>query len=199
MLMWLVEHVPTWLVWFILALGTIGIIASYFSSKLPFVGTYASAIRFGSVLVLVVGVWTAGAVFVSEGWRVRLAEAEIKTAHIKAESEIANARQEARIAELEQQVKEKQRVRTEYITKYITKYDNRCDVPNAVVGVLSSAAQNGIPPSPSSTDGDSSDVKLSDIVQNTSDNYATCYQIRDKVIEWQRWYTEQKAIYDKRR
>lgn len=199
MLMWLVEHVPSWLVWFALAVGTIGIIASYFSSKLPFVGTYTSAIRFGSVLVLVVGVWTAGAVFVSEGWRVRLAEAEIKTAQIKAESEIANAKQAAQIAELEQQVKEKQRVRTEYITKYITKYDNRCDVPNAVVGVLSSAAQNGVPPSPSSTDGDSSDVKLSDIVQNTSDNYATCYQIRDKLIEWQRWYTEQKAIYDKHR
>lgn len=199
MLMWVIEHVPSWIVWLILAIGAVGIIISYFGSKLPFVDTYAPTIRFGSVLILVVGVWTAGAVFVSESWRVRLAEAEIKTAQIKAESEIANARQEARIAELEQQVKEKQRVRTEYITKYITKYDNRCDVPNAVVGVLSSAAQNGVPPSPSSTDGDSSDVKLSDIVQNTSDNYATCYQIRDNLIGWQQWYTEQKAIYDKRR
>lgn len=199
MLMWVIEHIPSWFVLLLLVISGVGIAAGTFGSALPFVSIHAKILKQAGYVGLVLSVWLAGAVFMASGWRERLAEAERKAEEIKVESSAANQVLQAELAQREKQLKEKQRVRTEYVTNVVTKYDNRCDVPNAVVGVLSSAAENGVPPSPSDTDGASSNVKISDIVQNTSDNYAICYQIRDKLVTWQEWYIEQKQIYEKSR
>ena len=197
MLMWVIEHVPSWFVLLLFFASAAGVAVGTFGGALPFVSIHAKIIKQAGYAGLVLSVWLAGAVFTASGWRERIAEAERKAAEIKVESQAANEKLSAKIVEQEKKIKEKQGVRTEYVTKVVTKYDDRCDVSNAAISVLRSAAENGVPPSPSDTDGATSDVKISDIVQNTSDNYATCYQIREKLIGWQEWYTNQKQIYEK--
>lgn len=199
MLMWIIEHVPSWFVLLLLVTSGFGVAVGTFGGSLPFVSDYAKIIKQVGYVGLVLAVWLAGAVFTASGWRERIAEAERKAEQIHVESTATNQVLQAELLLRDQQLKEKQRARTEYVTKVVTKYDSRCDVPNAVVGLLSSAAENGVPPSPTDLDGTTSDVKISDIVQNTSDNYATCYQIRDKLIAWQEWYARQKTIYEKSR
>lgn len=198
MLMWLLDLIPTWLIAGTFVAGVVGFLIGNFGTMLPFVAPYARVIKLASAAAVVVSIFLVGAAVGSAEWRAALVEAEHKAEQVKVESQAANAQLASKIEEQQKKLKEKQRVRTEYITNVVTKYDDRCDVSNAAVSVLRSAAENGVPPSTSSTDGATSDVKISDIVQNTSDNYATCYEIRDKLIGWQDWYTEQLKIYNKK-
>lgn len=199
MLIWLVENVPAWVVYILLAVGCVGIIGGYFLRRLPPFHQHATVVFATSFATALLGVWLAGALFVSDEWKARIADSQSEATQAQVEAANTNLQLIERLKTYEDQLKEKQRVRTKYVTQYITKYDNRCDLPNATIRLLSAAAQDELPPGPSDTDGDSSNVAISTVVQNTTDNYSQCYAYRKRLIEWQNWYTEQKAIFEKDR
>jgi hypothetical protein len=48
----------------------------------------------------------------------------------------------------------------------------------------------------SSTDGTASDVRASEVVETVVENYGRYNELREKVIAWQKWYLEQKKIFE---
>jgi len=46
------------------------------------------------------------------------------------------------------------------------------------------------------SDGTSSNVKMSEFLNIVTDNYATYYEVRQKLIAWQEWYRTNKQIFE---
>lgn len=46
------------------------------------------------------------------------------------------------------------------------------------------------------SDGTSSNVKMSEFLNIVTDNYATYYEVRQKLIAWQEWYKTNKQIFE---
>jgi hypothetical protein len=62
--------------------------------------------------------------------------------------------------------------------------------------LINSASQNEVARGASSTDGSASNVRASDIVETVVENYGRYNELREKVIAWQKWYQDQKKIFE---
>jgi hypothetical protein len=93
-------------------------------------------------------------------------------------------------------VKETTDANIQYIDRIITQYDDLCALSNAAVSVHNGASQNEISRSAGNSDEGTSDVKASDIIRTVTENYGTYYEVREQLLGWQRWYREQRKIYD---
>jgi hypothetical protein len=47
-----------------------------------------------------------------------------------------------------------------------------------------------------SADGTASNVKASELLATIVDNYGTYYEMRERLLAWQDWYTKQKHIFE---
>lgn len=93
-------------------------------------------------------------------------------------------------------IKEKGKDNVKYIETVVTKYDNLCTLSNAAISVHNSASQNEVARSTTGIDGETSNVKISELLNTITENYTTYYQTREQVIGWQQWYNEQKKIFE---
>lgn len=188
MLMWLISVIPAWIP---IALATMGVACFI-------MGTLSNTLRIAGTFMIAISLYIGGLVAATSEWRNALEKARADAALIAEQSKQENNRLATLLDDQQKLLKEKQRERIKYITKVVTKYDDKCTVPNAAISVLHAASQNTVPSSPTSADGDPSNVALSEVVTNTTENYTTCYEIRDKLIGWQNWYTTQKRIYEQK-
>jgi hypothetical protein len=62
--------------------------------------------------------------------------------------------------------------------------------------LLNSASQNEVARSTSSTDGSTSNVRASEVVETVVENYGRYNELREKIIGWQKWYQDQKKIFE---
>jgi hypothetical protein len=62
--------------------------------------------------------------------------------------------------------------------------------------LVNSASRNEVPGGPSVSDGTSSGVKASDLLDTVVENYGRFNEIREKLVAWQEWYKQQKRIHE---
>jgi hypothetical protein len=53
-----------------------------------------------------------------------------------------------------------------------------------------------VAPSSGATVEGTSDVKASELVKAVAENYGLYYQVREQVLGWQMWYSEQKKVFE---
>ena len=145
---WLFSIIPdailNWVYWAIIALGITGVFAGWFGKFIPVYGRYVEYLKPVGIVLLVLGVWLRGGYDVEMAWRAKVEQAEAKVAKAEAASKDANAKLEAKI-------KEKQKIRTEYITtvkerivKETQIIDAECKVAPEAISILNDAAKNTI-------------------------------------------------------
>ena len=93
--------------------------------------------------------------------------------------------------------KERKNGTKQIVNQVVSKYDGNCVLSNAFIRVHDSASQDQLPEGSRQSDGESSNVKPSELLNTVVDNYETCYSIRDKLIKWQEWYKTNKEIYER--
>jgi hypothetical protein len=59
-----------------------------------------------------------------------------------------------------------------------------------------SASRGEVAGGASSTDGTTSTVKASELLETVVDNYGTCLETAEKLSGWQEWYRTQKKIFE---
>jgi hypothetical protein len=92
-------------------------------------------------------------------------------------------------------VKEKGDQIVKYVDRYITAEDDaKCSIPTKFVSLHDAAAANEVPDTASLTNDRASEVKLSELGKTVTENYSTCYQIREQLIGLQTWVKEQHAV-----
>ena len=195
--MWILNFLPNIVFHIILTLGIVGIIAGFILGFIPFINQYKLPIQVISIILTVLGVWYEGGIAKDHEYKLRIAELEKKVAIAEEKSKTANEAIQHRVKEKIKVVKQ-----NVYLTKEIIKevagpqIDAVCTLPKSAVSLHNSASRNEVPGGADSTNGSPSDVKASALLDTVVENYGTCYELREKLLGWQLWYTEQKKIFE---
>jgi hypothetical protein len=163
---------------------------------IPFVNNYAGIAKPIFLLLLLFGVYNEGRIVSQENNIKAVAEYTEKVEEAEVKSEQVNTVIETKYVDRIKIVKEKADASIQYIEKVVTKYDNMCTLSNAAIVLHNSASQNVVAPSSGATVEGTSDVKASELVKAVTENYGLYYQVREQVLGWQMWYSEQKKVFE---
>ena len=139
--MWLVNFLPVWFFYVLIIGGTVGIAASYVLKQIPFIGSNALAVRVGSLIAFLFGIWFHGALCNNDAWVERVKELEAKVAAAEAQSKEANAALDNKTTQKTQAIKARQTDIIRYVDAEIIKYDTQCAIPAEFIAVHNRAAE----------------------------------------------------------
>jgi hypothetical protein len=162
----------------------------------PGLSAYKLPAQVIAILLLVVGVYFEGAISNQEKWEKKVAEAEAEVLQLQIESGRLNLQLSEKLAAYETVREGKKNVITKIIQNTVTHYDTQCKLSNSFVGVHNSASQDTVPTGPGVTDENPSNAKPSEVLQTVIENYSTYYEMRNQLIGWQEWYTNNQKLFD---
>ena len=199
--MWVLDFIPdAILASFVYGILIIGIglyVLGMFSKLFKPIAAYGFFIRNAGIIMTVAGVWFLGQYNTELKWRNRVAELEAKVQVAEAKSREVNTVIETKVIEKIKVVKENTDANVKIIKEIVAvQLDADCKLPESAVLLHNSASQNEVAGSAINVDGRTSDVKASELLTTTTENYGTYYQIVEKLKGWQTWYKEQKKIHE---
>ena len=193
---WLIDFLPEWVFHIVICLGIISLIASAILKRLPTLYTYSFITYLTGLFLIVSGVWFEGALSEKSNWEEKVKELETKAQVAEAKSQQVNTVIETKIVERVKIVKDTKNANKETAKLIARQLDDRCVVPESTVMLINSASQNEVARGASSTDGTASNVRASEVVETVVENYGRYNELREKIIGWQKWYLEQKKIFE---
>jgi Na+-transporting methylmalonyl-CoA/oxaloacetate decarboxylase gamma subunit len=193
---WLINFLPEWVFHIVIFLGIGSLIASAILKRLPALYTYSFVTYFAGLVLIISGVWFEGALAEKSNWEEKVKELETKAQVAEAKSQQVNTVIETKVVERVKIVKDTKNANKETAKLIARQLDDRCVVPESTVVLINSASQNEVARGASSTDGTASDVRASEVVETVVENYGRYNELREKVIAWQKWYLEQKKIFE---
>jgi energy-coupling factor transporter transmembrane protein EcfT len=121
--MWILSFLPTGFLEFIinavLFLSIVGIVIGFVGSKLPFVGSYSTIIKYASIVFFCIGLYWKGGFSVEKEWRARVEEMQEKVRLAEEKSEKANTEIKTKIVEKTKIIREKGEIQIEYINRLV--------------------------------------------------------------------------------
>jgi hypothetical protein len=196
-LQWMIGLLPDWVFLAVTAIGAAMIVASWILKRIPFINQYNFPIYVLGTTLAIAGVWFAGGRANQAAWEAKLKEIEAKVQVAEAKSKEVNTVIETRVVEKVKIVKEKTNANKQIIKEVAgAQLDARCELPVSTVMLVNSASKNEVSGSPSVSDGASSGVKASDLLDTVVENYGRYNEIREKLVAWQEWYKQQKRIFE---
>ena len=193
---WLIDFLPEWVFHVVIFLGIGSLIASAILKRLPTLYTYSFITYLTGLFLIVSGVWFEGALIEKSNWEEKVKELETKAQVAEAKSQQVNTVIETKIVERVKIVKDTKNANKETAKLIARQLDDRCVVPESTVMLINSASQNEVARGASSTDGTASNVRASEVVETVVENYGRYNELREKIIAWQKWYQDQKKIFE---
>jgi alanyl-tRNA synthetase len=193
---WLINFLPEWVFHIVIFLGIGSLIASAILKRLPTLYTYSFITYLTGLFLIVSGVWFEGALSEKTNWEEKVKELETKAQIAEAKSQQVNTVIETKIVERVKIVKDTKNANKETAKLIARQLDDRCVVPESTVMLINSASQNEVARGASSTDGTASNVRASEVVETVVENYGRYNELREKIIAWQKWYQDQKKIFE---
>ena len=121
--MWLLSFLPTAFLEFIinavLFASIVGVVVGFFGSKIPFVGSYATIIKYASIVLFCIGLYWKGGFSVEKEWRARVEEMQEKVRLAEEKSQQTNTEIQTKIVEKTKVVREKGKIQIEYINRLV--------------------------------------------------------------------------------
>lgn len=141
--MWILKFLPFWLFYAMFFIGLLGFLATYLLRFIPIpaIYIYKNPIQIVSLILVVFGVFMAGAIHNEEAWLARVKELEVKLAQAEVESQKENTKIVEKIVYKNQIIKERGENVIKYIDKEVVKYDNQCVIPKEFVEAHNNAAR----------------------------------------------------------
>ena len=143
--------------------------------------------------MLVIGIWFEGGISNNDAWLAKVKEMELKVAKAEAQSAETNTKLAYEINVKNKIIKENSNANSKAITRYVT---DECKLSNAVVSLHNSSSRNEVPSSTIGTITGTSNFKTVDLLTTVNENYDTYYELVNIVKGWQKWYNEQKQIFE---
>ncbi len=195
--MWILDFLPSWIFSLVSLVGVVAFLATEFLGKIPFVSTYLKAIRVGSIVALVFGLYMMGGASNQERWEARVAEVKLEMAKKEAASAEASTKVVTKYITKVEVVKEKGDLIAKQIPNLITATaDGQCVIPNGFVLLHDSASRNEVPDTSRGANEGASEVKLSGVATTITENYTTYHKVAEQLRSLQEWVNEQKRIYN---
>jgi uncharacterized coiled-coil protein SlyX len=147
--MWILQWLPDWIFYAILALGIIGFILTYLLKFIPIpaIYMYKTPIQIVSLLLIVIGVYMSGAISNEQAWQARVKELEVKLAAAEAEGAKETIKIVEKVVTQQKVIKEKGEEIVKYIDREVVKYDTKflpggeCEIPKEFIKSLNEAAK----------------------------------------------------------
>lgn len=139
---WLLQLLPDWIFHLILLSGIVGMTASFVLSFVPFISQYRSTIQIISVLLLVVGVYYAGAISNNNDWEQKVSELEVKLARSEKQSADLNTLFIEQLLLNEKKILEINNLNKKYLDSIKVKINNECKIGTEAINLHNSAAKN---------------------------------------------------------
>lgn len=146
--MWILQWLPDWIFYAILAIGLIGFLATYLLKfiPIPMLYMYRTPIQIVSLIFIVLGVYMSGAISNEQAWQARVKEVEAKLAAAEAEGAKETVKIVEKVVTKQQVIKEKGDEVIKYVDREVVKYDTKflpggqCEIPKEFIKALNTAA-----------------------------------------------------------
>lgn len=147
--MWILNFLPTWIVYAITAAGAAGLVVSFFTGLFtrffPTLVLIKFPLQIISTIVLAFGLYLWGGKANQEMWEARVREMQDKVKIAEQKAKEANSKIEYKYVDKVKVVKEVQTVVQEKIKEVATKIDSECTVAPEALDLLNAAAKNKKP------------------------------------------------------
>lgn len=120
-LIWMIDLIPDWFWTLVLWAGVLGIITSYILAKIPFVAQYKIPLRVGGVVATLIGVYFYGVIANEAKWQARVDELQQQVKEAEAEGESANQKLGSVLEENKKLATQKSKEVVKYVDKWRTK------------------------------------------------------------------------------
>lgn len=189
--MFLLSFLPDWFFYGLSLVALVGIFAGSLLGKIPFISTYTTPIKYGSIVVLFVSVYMIGGIANEETWQKKVLKQQAEIAILKQKEAEVTVKVVTKYIDKLTVVKEKSNEIIKYIT---TESDNKCELPNSFSVLHDAAAKNELPDPAGASDAKASQLKLSDATTTIITNYGFCNQNAEQLNSLQEWVREQKRL-----
>ena len=126
----------------------------------------------------------------------KVAQAEAKVIQVQGDMQKVSDDYEAKLLEAQNKTNTVYVNIEKEVPVYVTKKaDSNCVITNGFVKLYDYAATpsvSDIPKSTPSTNDDATHIKLSDVAESITDNFKTCNEIRDQLINLQDWVKDEQ-------
>ena len=139
--MWLLKFLPDWIFYAVLLIGLAGLAASFVLKFVPMIRQYQLPIQAISGILIVLGVYMAGAISNEAAWQARVAELELKIARAETQSAEANGQLTTKLIRKEQEIAQAQQALKGRIQQNAVQMDAVCAVPRTAIDILNDAAR----------------------------------------------------------
>jgi hypothetical protein len=141
--MWILQWLPWWLFYMVLALGLIGLVVTYLLRfiPLPVIHVYKTPLQIGSIILVVIGVYMLGSIANERAWQTKIKELEVKLAQAEAEAAKENIKIVEKVVVQQKIVRERGQNIVQYVDREVVKYDTRCEIPQPFVDAHNRAAE----------------------------------------------------------
>lgn len=194
--MWLLSFLPEWVFHLIVLVGVGGIVAAFLLRFIPFISRYRLPVLLLGIALTSFGAYFEGQISNNKEWEARVKEMEVKVAQAEAKAAQENVKIITKYKERVNIIKENTDENVKLIEKYVSRYDDTIILPNSFIVLHDSASKNEIPGGSGASDESPSNVTASQFLSTVTNNYGTCYEIREIAASWQEWYKVQKEIFD---
>jgi putative cell wall-binding protein len=144
---WMLGLIPEWL-WTTLLVGSaIGLLASWFLKRIPFVSQYRFPIQAISFVSLLASIWFISANSTNAVWEAKIKDLEDKVKLAEEAANTKNVEIQEKIVTKTKVIKEKGKTQIEYVDRVVTqdkeviKYIEQCPVPKAIIDAHNVAAE----------------------------------------------------------
>lgn len=147
--MWILSWLPFWIFYALLAVGLLGLAATYLLKFIPIpaIYLYRTPIQIVSVVLIAVGTYMSGAISNEETWLAKVKELEAKVQAAKVESMKENVKIETQVVTKTQVIKERGEDVIKYVDREVIKYDTKflpggeCEIPKEFIRAHNKAAE----------------------------------------------------------
>jgi hypothetical protein len=141
--MWILQWLPWWLFYVVLALGLVGLVITYLLKfiPLPIIHVYKTPLQIGSIILVVIGVYMLGSIANERAWQARIKELEVKLAQAEAEAAKENIKIVEKVVVQQKIVRERGQNIVQYVDREVVKYDTKCEIPQPFVDAHNRAAE----------------------------------------------------------
>jgi len=139
--MWLLNFLPDFVFHLLLIIGILGIVAGFFLSNIPFIGTNGKLIQIISILITVLAVWYEGGIAKDQEYKKQIAELQLKVAKAETESANANTKLTAEVLKHQQAIQQLTAVNKQRLNNQAVELNKTCTVNDNVISILNDAAR----------------------------------------------------------
>ena len=139
--MWILNFLPDFAFHILLIIGILGIIAGFFLSNIPFIGTNGKLIQIVSILITVLAVWYEGGIAKDQEYKKQIAELQLKVSKAEAQSAASNTKLAEEILKHQQAIQQITAANKQRLNNQAVELNKACTVNDDVISILNDAAR----------------------------------------------------------